>query len=69
MNLLRELCDPNYHNNILKRLEKQWKENRDCFACRHCIDMSDKYTTYHECKYGGTLPESHTCLLWEEKNA
>lgn len=69
MNLLRNFFNPDYYDNILKRLEKQWKENRDCFVCKHCIDMSDKYTTYHECKYGGPLPDNHTCLLWEEKNA
>ena len=29
----------------------------------------DKYNTYHECEYGGSLPEEHTCLLWEDEDA
>lgn len=68
-NLLRDFYNPDYYNNSLARLEKKWKENRDCFACKQCIDMSDEYNTYHECKYWGTLPDEHTCLLWEDKDA
>jgi len=55
-----------YYIDFIEKWKKEWKENRDCFACKRCLDMSDKYNTYHECEYGGPLPDEHTCLLWEE---
>jgi hypothetical protein len=68
-NLLRDLFDKNYYSDMLKQWQKENKETRDCFACKRCLDMSDKYTTYHECEYGGPLPKERTCLLWEDKDA
>ena len=47
-NLLRDLFDKNYYSDMLKQQKKEWKENRDCFACKRCLDQSDKYNTYHE---------------------
>lgn len=67
-NLLKDLFTKNY-DDVLNQWKKECKENRDCFACKRCLDQSDKYNTYHECEYGGSLPEEHTCLLWEDKDA
>ena len=57
------------NNDLIEKWQKKWKETRDCFACKRCLDQSDTYNTYHECEYGGPLPEEHTCLLWEDKDA
>lgn len=40
-NLLRDLFDKNYYSDMLKQWQKENKENRDCFACKRCLDMSE----------------------------
>lgn len=65
MGKLNDLFTKDY-SALIEKWRKQYKEERDCFACKHCLDQSDKYNTYHECEYGGPLPNEHTCLLWEE---
>ena len=68
-NKLRDIFTKNA-DNVIKLLEQyklEYRNNRDCFGCKHDKDLSDTYTTYHECEYGGPLPEEHTCLLWEDK--
>ena len=55
-------------NAYVEHLQKEWKEQRDCFACKHVNDISDDRNTCHLCKYtNDLLPQEHTCLLWEEK--
>lgn len=66
--LFKDLFTKHY-DDVLERWQKEYKENHDCFACKHCLDKSDEYNTYHECEYGGPLPEEHTCLLWEDEDA
>jgi len=65
----KSLFDEDDNNDLIEKWQKEWKENRDCFACKRCLDMSDKYNTHHGCEYGGPLPKEHTCLLWEDKDA
>ena len=64
-NLLQDLFTKDYSASI-EKWRKQYKEERHCFGCKHCIDISDTYNTCHKCEYGGFLPDEHTCLLWEE---
>ena len=71
MNKIREMLDPNsdYNRRIatnMERIQRRWVEERDCFACKHCKDISDDRNTCHLCYYtNDLLPEEQTCLLWE----
>jgi len=57
-----------FYEQHLNMIIQSWKDNRDCFACRFCRDISDERNTCHLCKYtNDLLPEEHTCLLWDLK--
>lgn len=70
-NLLRDLFDPErqqFYEQRLNQIQQSWKDNRDCFACRFCRDISDKWNTCHICEQTNSLlPLEHTCLLWDVK--
>ena len=71
MNKIREIFDSNsdYNKKIkenMKRTEQRWIEERCCFVCKSCNDISDDRNTCHLCAYtNDLLPEGLTCLLWE----
>lgn len=57
-----------FYEQRLNQIQQSWKDNRDCFACKFCQDISDKWNTCHLCQYTNDLiPEEHTCLRWELK--
>ena len=70
-NKIYEIFNPNsdYNKKImenLKRLKQKWIEEKCCFVCKNCKDISDERNTCHLCIYtNDLLPESLTCLLWE----
>ena len=52
-----------------KRIHQEFIDNRECFVCKHCIDISDDRNTCHLCEYtNDLLPQELTCLLWEVNN-
>jgi len=73
MNKLYEIFNPNseYNKRIeekMKQIKQQWIEERSCFVCKKCMDISDERNTCHLCEYtNDLLPEEMTCLLWELK--
>lgn len=70
-NKIREIFDLNsdYNKAILekaKQIHQRFIDNRECFVCKHCKDISDDRNTCHLCKYTNDLiPKELTCLLWE----
>ena len=64
--------DSDYNKRVkenLERIERQWIEERSCFVCKKCIDISDDRDTCHLCEYtNNLLPEEMTCLLWEKND-
>lgn len=71
MNKLYRYFGPEAEQRIKNQLEKirqDWIDNRSCFVCKHCNDISDERNTCHLCKYTNNLvPKEFTCLLWELK--
>ena len=52
----------------LNKILQSWKDNRDCYVCKSCLDISDKWNTCHICQHTNDLiPKEHTCLLWDLK--
>lgn len=72
-NKIRKIFDPNsdYNKAILekvKQIHQEFISNRECYVCKHVIDISDDRNTCHLCEYTHDLiPEEHTCLLWEDE--
>lgn len=73
-NIIYDIFNPNseYNKQILekvKQIHHEFVENRECYACKHCIDISDDRNTCHLCKYTNDLiPVELTCLLWEKED-
>lgn len=61
--------DSDYNKQIIenaKHIHQEFINNKECFVCKYCIDISDERNTCHLCKYtNDLLPENLTCLLWE----
>lgn len=68
-----------HYYKVMKKWHENWIENRCCFACTHCIDISDDRDTCHVCELiagnsedrHGLIPIKQTCdhfkaILWEE---
>lgn len=54
--------------NQLEKIRQDQIDNRNCFVCKHCNDISDERNTCYLCKYTNDLvPKELTCLLWELK--
>ena len=72
-NKIYDIFNPNsdYNKYIIekvKHIHKEFIDNRQCFVCKHCIDISDDRNTCHLCKYTNKLiPNELTCLCWEQK--
>lgn len=72
-NKIYDIFNPNsdYNKYIIekvKHIHKEFIDNRQCFVCKHCIDISDDRNTCHLCKYTNELiPNELTCLRWEQK--
>ena len=70
-NKIYEIFNPNSDYNkriveIAKCIHQEFIDNRECFVCKRCIDISDDRNTCHLCEYtNDLLPEELTCLLWE----
>lgn len=70
-NKIYDIFNPNsdYNKRMrenLLQIEQKWIEEKCCFVCKHCKDISDDRNTCHLCKYtNDLLPEELTCLLWE----
>jgi hypothetical protein len=70
-NKLYEIFNPNsdYNKRIIenaRRIHQEFIDNRTCFVCKQCKDISDDRNTCHLCKYtNDLLPKELTCLLWE----
>ena len=70
-NKIYDIFNPNseYNRQIIekaKQIHQEFIDNRECFVCKHVIDISDDRNTCHLCKYTNDLiPEECTCLLWE----
>jgi len=70
-NKIYDIFNPNseYNKQIIKKakqIHQEFIDNRKCFVCKHCIDISDDRNTCHLCEYTkDLLPRELTCLLWE----
>ena len=67
-NKFRDIFTSDYKSK-LKQIHQEFIDNRECFVCKHCIDISDERNTCHLCEYTNDLiPQELTCLLWEVKD-
>lgn len=72
-NKIYDIFNPNsdYNKCIIekvKHIHKEFIDNKECFVCEHCIDISDDRNTCHLCEHTNKpIPNELTCLCWERK--
>ena len=72
-NKLYDIFNPNseYNKQLIKKVQEihqSFIDNKECFVCKHCIDISDDRNSCHLCEYTKDLiPQELTCLLWERQ--
>lgn len=53
---------------VVEQIRQDFINNKMCFVCEHCIDISDDRNTGHLCEHTNKpIPNELTCLCWEQK--